>query len=129
MSALRRLSASLPAGGFALSRFLGPAQPSQKRLAKSKAGNPDAIGCNITPQPGAPAHEGNTVHPRSGQDLPRRATRRLQALRKPKAGTVDKTVTDFYEEKVTDVRYRRSDCGSAFRVCLIIGFMSPAALA
>ena len=83
MSALRRPSASLPAGGFALSRFLGPAQPSQKRLAKSKAGNPDAIGYNITPQPGAPAHERNTVHPRSGQDLLRRATRRLQALRKP----------------------------------------------
>ena len=44
-------------------------------------------------------------------------------------GTVDKTVTDFYYEKVTVVRYRRSDCGSAFRVRLIIRFMSPAALA
>ena len=28
-------------------------------------------------------------------------------------GTADKTVTDRYEEKVTTVRYQRSDCGSA----------------
>ena len=32
-------------------------------------------------------------------------------------GTADKTVTDFYKEKVTVVRCRRSDCGSAFRHC------------
>ena len=31
--------------------------------------------------------------------------------------TADKTVTDFYEEKVTAVRCRRSDCVSAFRHC------------
>ena len=30
-------------------------------------------------------------------------------------GTADKTVTDFYEEKVTVVRYRCSDCGRTFR--------------
>ena len=32
-----------------------------------------------------------------------------------KHGTADKPVTDLYIEKVTVVRYRRSDCGSAFR--------------
>ena len=32
-------------------------------------------------------------------------------------GTVEKSVTDLYEEKVTVVRCRRSDCGSAFRHC------------
>ena len=30
-------------------------------------------------------------------------------------GTAEKSVTDLYIEKVTTVRYRRSDCGSAFR--------------
>ena len=30
-------------------------------------------------------------------------------------GTADKTVTDLYDEKVSTVRYRCSDCGSAFR--------------
>ena len=34
------------------------------------------------PNSGAPAHEKNTVHPRSGQDLPQRKTRRLQILRR-----------------------------------------------
>ena len=29
-------------------------------------------------------------------------------------GTADKTVIDLYNDKVTAVRYRRSDCGSAF---------------
>ena len=32
-----------------------------------------------------------------------------------KHGTADKTVTDLYIEKVTTVRYRRSNCESAFR--------------
>ena len=32
-------------------------------------------------------------------------------------GTVEKSVTDLCIEKVTVVRCRRSDCGSAFRQC------------
>ena len=34
-----------------------------------------------------------------------------------RSGTEDKSVTDLYIEKVTTVRYRRSDCESAFRHC------------
>ena len=32
-----------------------------------------------------------------------------------KHGTADKTVIDLYEDKVTAVRYRCSDCGRTFR--------------
>ena len=32
-----------------------------------------------------------------------------------KQGTADKTVIDLYEDKVTTVRYRCSDCGRTFR--------------
>ena len=32
-------------------------------------------------------------------------------------GAVEKSIIDLYEGKVTVVRYRRSDCGSAFRHC------------
>ena len=32
-------------------------------------------------------------------------------------GTVEKSVIDLYEENVTVIRYRRSDCESAFGYC------------
>ena len=32
-------------------------------------------------------------------------------------GTAEKSVTDLYVDKVTTVRYRRSDCGMTFRHC------------
>ena len=56
---------------------------SPQPLAKNRAGNPDAIGKNQTPQPGTPAHDKNTVHPRLDQDIPRRKTRRPRAPRQP----------------------------------------------
>ena len=55
--------------------------------------------------------------PRSGQDIPGRKTRRLQALRQPNphpARNCRQVRARPLLEKVATVRYRRSDCGSAF---------------
>ena len=71
-----------------------------------------------TPKPGFPAREKNTVHPRSGQDLPGRKTRHPQMFGSPflaQRGTVDKPAIDIHVDEVTTVRCRRSDCERAFR--------------
>ena len=54
----------------------------------------------------------NTQYPDERPD----ACKRCGSQTLTQRGTSEKSVTDFYEENVTVVRYRCSDCGSAFSI-------------